>query len=192
MFAGAYRLSKRQIQQVAADLFALSISTGMISKLERQSAAVLEAPYNELAPSVHQAEVVNIDETSWRENRRKVWLWATVTALFTVFTIAKNRSGEVAQALLGERRRSGRRQRPVQRLRLDRGVLATGLLEPSASRLSGDDRPGRRRRDDRHDGCSRCRTGCSATGTGCATALWSGVRFQERMRRLRREVQAGP
>jgi transposase len=33
--AGAYRLSKRQIQQLAGDLFGLSISTGMISKLER-------------------------------------------------------------------------------------------------------------------------------------------------------------
>jgi transposase len=101
MFAGAYRLSKRQIQQVAADLFTLSISTGMIPKLERQSAAALEAPYNELATAVPQTEVANIDETSWRENRCKVWLWATVAHLFTVFTIAKNRSGEVAQALLG-------------------------------------------------------------------------------------------
>jgi transposase len=101
MFAGVYRLSKRQIQQMTADLFTLSISTGMIPKLERQSATALEAPYNELATSVHQAEVVNIDETSWRENRRKVWLWATVTGFFTVFTVAKNRSGEVAKALLG-------------------------------------------------------------------------------------------
>jgi transposase len=101
MLAGAYRLSKRQIQQVTADLFDLSISTGMISKLERQSADALEAPYNELAAAVHQADVVNIDETSWRQSRRKAWLWATVTRLFTVFTIAKHRSGEVAQALLG-------------------------------------------------------------------------------------------
>jgi transposase len=101
VFAGAYRLSKRQIRQIAADLFSLSISTGSVSKLERQSAAVLEAPYHEVAIAVHQAKVTNIDETSWRERFRKVWLWATVTPLFTVFTIAKNRSGEVAQALLG-------------------------------------------------------------------------------------------
>jgi transposase len=101
MLAGAYRLSKRQIQQLAGDLFALSISTGMISKLERQSAAALEAPYNELATAVHRAEVVNIDETSWRQDRRKAWLWATVTRWFTVFTIAKARSGEIAKALLG-------------------------------------------------------------------------------------------
>ena len=101
MFAGTYRLSKRQIPQLAADLFTLSISSGMIPKLERRSAGALEAPYNELATAVHEAEVANIDETSWREDRVKVWLWATVTPLFTVFTIAQNRSGAVAKALLG-------------------------------------------------------------------------------------------
>ncbi len=101
MFAGAYRLSKRQIRRVVADVFTLSISTGMISKLERQSAAVLEAPYNELAVAIYHAAATNIDETSWRQRLKKVWLWATVSPLFTVFTIARNRSGEVAKALLG-------------------------------------------------------------------------------------------
>src|SRR5271157_2625975 len=103
MFAGAYRLSKRQIQRLSADLFGLSISTGMISKLERQSGAVLKAPYNEVATGVHEAKAVNIDETSWRENRAKRWLWVTVTRLATVFTIARNRSGQIAEALLGSR-----------------------------------------------------------------------------------------
>jgi transposase len=101
MFAGAYRLSKRQVQQLAADLYTLSISTGMISKLERRSSEVLAAPYNELAVAIHHAKAPNIDETSWRENRRKVWLWVTVTKLVTVFTIAGRRSSDVAKALLG-------------------------------------------------------------------------------------------
>jgi transposase len=101
VFAGAYRLSKRQIQQLSADLLGLSISTGMISKLERRSAAVLEAPYNDLAVSVHSSDAANIDETSWRQDRRKAWLWVTVTRIATVFTIAGRRSGEVARALLG-------------------------------------------------------------------------------------------
>jgi transposase len=101
LFAGAYRLSKRQIRQAAADLFTLSVSTGMISKLERQSAAALGAPYNELAVAVHHAKATNIDETSWRERLKRVWLWATVAPLFTVFAIAKSRSGDVARALLG-------------------------------------------------------------------------------------------
>jgi transposase len=99
--AGAYRLSKRQIQQLAGDLLGLSISTGMISKLERQSAQALEAPYNELATAVHTAAVIHADETSWREERRKAWLWVAVTAMTTVFTIARNRTAKVAQAVLG-------------------------------------------------------------------------------------------
>jgi transposase len=103
LFAGAYRLSKRQVQQLASDLYTLSISTGMVSKLERRSSEVLEAPYHELAVSVQRAEDVNIDETSWREDRRKAWLWVTVTKLATVFTIAGTRAGEVAKALLGSK-----------------------------------------------------------------------------------------
>jgi transposase len=99
--AGAYRLSKRPIQQLAGDLFGLSISTGMISKLERQSAAALEAPYNELAAAIHTAPVVHVDETSWREDKGKAWLWATVAGLITVFTIARKRNAQVAQAVLG-------------------------------------------------------------------------------------------
>ena len=64
VLAGAYRLSKGQIQHLAAYLFGLSISIGMVANLERASAAALEAPYNQLAVSVHEAGAVNIDETS--------------------------------------------------------------------------------------------------------------------------------
>jgi transposase len=103
MLAGTYRLSKRQIPQLVGDLFGLSISTGMISKLEQRSATALEAPSHELALSVHQAEAVNIDETSWREDRTKAWLWVTVTALATVFTLVRSRGGTIAAALLGSR-----------------------------------------------------------------------------------------
>jgi transposase len=103
MLAGAYRLSKRQIPQLVGDLLGLTLSTGMIAKLEQQSAATLEAPYNELATAVHQTEAVNIDETSWREDRKKAWLWVTVTAVATVFTIVRIRAGKIAAALLGSR-----------------------------------------------------------------------------------------
>jgi transposase len=101
--AGGYRLGKRQVQQLVGDLFGLSIATGMISKLERQSATVLEAPYNELALDVHDALAVSIDDTSWREDRRKAQLWVVVTPMTTVFTIAAKRTAVVAQALLGSK-----------------------------------------------------------------------------------------
>ena len=53
------------------------------------------------AVAVHSAKAVNVDETSWREDRKKAWLWTTATRFFTAFTIAPHRSGDVAQALLG-------------------------------------------------------------------------------------------
>jgi transposase len=188
MLAGTYRLSKRQIQQLVSDLFSLSISTGMVSKLERQSAVALEAPYNELATSVHHSEVVNIDETSWRENRQKAWLWATVTGFCTVFTIAKNRSGEIAAALLGseddqvvgsdrysayEWIKASCRQVCWAHLRRD--------FQAMIDRGGNGERIGRRllslsNRLFRH--WHKVRDG---------TLSWTA--FQERMRRLRREVQ---
>jgi transposase len=84
--AGAYRLSKRQIQQLAGDLFGLSISTGMISKLERMSAEALQVPYNKLATAVHTAAVIGADETGWREDRHKAWLWVAVTQSVPIST----------------------------------------------------------------------------------------------------------
>lgn len=101
--AGAYRMSKRQIQQLAGDLLGLSIATGMVSKLERGAADALAEPYRELAESIREAAVVNVDETGWREQGRRAWLWAATTGRATVFAIAANRSGEVARALLGDK-----------------------------------------------------------------------------------------
>jgi transposase len=101
--AGGYRLSKRQVQQLVGDLFGLSIATGMVSKLERQSSMVLDAPYHELALEVHDAPATSIDDTSWREDRCKAQLWVVVTAMTTVFTIAAKRSAAVAKAVLGSK-----------------------------------------------------------------------------------------
>src|SRR5215212_7503318 len=48
VLTGAYRLSKRQVAQLCSDLLGLTISLGMIAKLERITAEVLERPVAEL------------------------------------------------------------------------------------------------------------------------------------------------
>src|SRR5512142_36577 len=107
VLAGAYRLGKRPIQQLTFDLLGLSISTGMICRLERQGAAELEAPVEELREHVREAASAHSDETSWKQGRDKAWLWVAVTKLVTVFTIATSRGAEVARDLLGSDRRKG-------------------------------------------------------------------------------------
>jgi transposase len=101
VLAGGYRLGKRPIRQLAFDLLGLTISVGMICRLERQSADELEAPVEELRQYVREAGVAHIDETSWWQGRDKMWLWTAVTRLVTVFTIAPSRGADVAKKVLG-------------------------------------------------------------------------------------------
>jgi transposase len=101
VLVGAYRLGKRPIRQLVADLLGLSISTGMISRLERQAADELAAPVEELREYVRDAPSAHIDETSWRQGPDKAWLWGAVTGLVTVFTIALSRGAAVARGILG-------------------------------------------------------------------------------------------
>lgn len=100
VLAGGYRLGKRPIQQLASDLFGLSISTGMVAKLERATAEALQQPMAELEEHIRSQDA-NVDETSWREAMHKAWLWVVVTPLVTVFHIAATRCGKVAEGLLG-------------------------------------------------------------------------------------------
>ncbi len=101
LLAGAYRLGKRPIQSLASDLFGLTISTGMVCKLERATSESLETPVAELRQYVRSQDA-GADETSWRENRSKAWLWVVVTQAATVFTIAGTRGAKVIREMLGE------------------------------------------------------------------------------------------
>src|SRR4051812_25705152 len=101
VLAGGYRLGKRPIRRLAFDVLGLTISVGMICRLERQSAAELEAPVEGLREYVREAAVAHIDETSWWQGRDKMWLWVAVTRLVTVFTIAPSRGADVAKDMLG-------------------------------------------------------------------------------------------
>lgn len=101
MLVGVCRLGKRKIQLLASDLWNLSISTGMICKLERKMAEILEPPVQEVAAYIREQHV-NIDETSWREMGKRMWLWVVATPLISYFVIRPRRNADVAREILGE------------------------------------------------------------------------------------------
>jgi transposase len=47
--------------------------------------------------------VAHLDETSWRQNGKRAWLWVAVTSMVTVFVMRCSRGSQVARELLGER-----------------------------------------------------------------------------------------
>jgi transposase len=101
LLAGQYRLGLRPVVDLAADLWGLHLSTGMVSKLRGQTAEALELPWVQLALYV-RSQNVNIDETTWRESKKRAYLWAAVTPWAAVFRICKDRTAQSAQALLGK------------------------------------------------------------------------------------------
>jgi transposase len=101
LLAGGYRLGLRPVVGLAADLWGLDISCGMVSKLRRQTGEALLLPWVEVALHV-RSQHVNIDETSWREAKQRVYLWAVATPAATLYRIAPGRSRAVAQDLLGK------------------------------------------------------------------------------------------
>jgi transposase len=101
LLAGRYRQGLRPVVDLAAALWGLDLSPGMVSKLRQRTAEALLLPWFEVLKYV-RTQHVNIDETSWRENQKRVYLWAVVTPLAALFRIAPNRTAEVAQRLLGQ------------------------------------------------------------------------------------------
>jgi transposase len=69
--------------------------------LKQAQSDALAPIVEEAQAAVPQAPVVNIDETGWRQEQRRAWLWTVVTAELTVFQIDRSRGGVVVDALLG-------------------------------------------------------------------------------------------
>lgn len=98
---GMYRLSKRNAQRLLKDLMGLELAVGTISKLERRTSRMLMAPVHQVAAAIQNSSVVNIDETSWVEDKRTTWLWSATTPELAYYTIAR-RTRAVAHQVLGE------------------------------------------------------------------------------------------
>lgn len=100
--SGAYRMSKRTVQQLLLDLYQVPISLGSICKLQRQTSEAVAAPVEQVAQALKQAPCAHADETSWRERGRKVWMWVVTMPQLAYFAIRRHRNRAVIKDLLGE------------------------------------------------------------------------------------------
>ena len=101
LFTGAYRVSKRVAESALSDLFGVKLSLGSVSASEQTMSAALAVPVAEARTYVQQQAVVHADETGWREERKRAWLWIAGTTLVTVFLVHTRRGAEAARSLLG-------------------------------------------------------------------------------------------
>ena len=102
LLTGAYRLSKRNTQQLLLDCFGVGVSLGSIKATEDNLSDALAGCVEEAAEYVQaEATSVGMDETSWRVRGQRAWLWTAVTTLVAVFVIRFSRGSDVAKEILG-------------------------------------------------------------------------------------------
>jgi transposase len=101
LLSGRYRLSRREVAQLISDVWGANVALGSVVELEQATSAALAPVVAEAQAVAQRAAVANVDETGWREGRRKAWLWVMVTTVLTVVRVDRTRSGQVARELLG-------------------------------------------------------------------------------------------
>jgi hypothetical protein len=90
------------VQEILATVGQTAVSVGSVGALEQAVSAALAAPVAEAETYVQRQPVRNVDETSWREKTKRVWLWISVTPPVTIFRLLTTRGAVGAKALLGE------------------------------------------------------------------------------------------
>lgn len=100
--SGNLGLSKRNIEELAADLFGAPIALGTVANLEQEVSAALAPAHQEAIAAVKQADVKFADETSWKLWGKLCWLWGAATANIAAFVIHAKRGAVGLAALLGE------------------------------------------------------------------------------------------
>jgi transposase len=96
---GGAQLSRRAAHTLLTEGLGFPGSLGTLSAVEDTLQAALATAYTEIAAAVAAAPVVNCDETPWRAETGKPWLWTAATPTATLFQIAPRRDTEAFLSL---------------------------------------------------------------------------------------------
>jgi transposase len=102
-FAGCHGVSKRGVEEISEAVFDAPVALGTVANLEQEVSAALAPAYAEAKQAVQEAEVKHLDETGWKENGKKRWLWVAATTSVVVFLIHTLRNAVALRKLLGEK-----------------------------------------------------------------------------------------
>jgi transposase len=99
--AGCHGISKRGIEEFAEAVFEVPIALGTIANLEQQTSAALAPVHREALAALQAAPVKNVDETGWKQNGKKRWLWVAATGQVVAFLVSPWRNVKALTRLLG-------------------------------------------------------------------------------------------
>jgi transposase len=95
------RISRRDLSELAGELFQVGISVGAIDQICQRASGLLAGPHEQLVAGVLGSGAINVDETGWflaGENRS---MWTAATANAAIFRIVADRHRDRLIELLG-------------------------------------------------------------------------------------------
>jgi hypothetical protein len=95
------RLPRRLVEAMLADVLGIEISLGSTQKAWEEVSEAVAPPVRQLQEQLPHEAVLNVDETGWRTNGDKRWIWVLVAQRFVFYVVASTRSAEVLVSLLG-------------------------------------------------------------------------------------------
>ena len=95
------RMPRRVVEALLGQVLGIEISLGSTQKCWEEASQAVADPCQELEEQLKDEAVLNVDETGWRKNAEKRYLWVFVALQYVVFTIAATRGSEVLVRLLG-------------------------------------------------------------------------------------------
>jgi hypothetical protein len=88
---GSLGVSRRDMSELAADLFGLALSAGAVDQICQRGAAALARPHERLVEKVLASRAVNIDETGWFTAHEGRTMWTATTPEAAIFRVAEDR-----------------------------------------------------------------------------------------------------
>jgi len=95
------RLPRRLVEAMLTDVLGIEISLGSTQKAWEEVSRAVEQPVAELQKQLPHEAFLNVDETGWRTNGDKRWIWGLVAKQFVFYVVASTRGAEVLASLLG-------------------------------------------------------------------------------------------
>jgi transposase len=95
------RLPRRLVEAMLSDVLGMEISLGSTQKAWEEVSRAVAQPCQQLQEQLPREAVLNVDETGWRTNGDKRWIWALAAQQFVFYVVASTRSAEVLVSLLG-------------------------------------------------------------------------------------------
>jgi len=96
------RVSRRDMSELAWDLFGLRMSVGAVDAICQRASAALADPHERLVEEVLSSPALNVDETGWFTSHDPRTMWTAATPEAAIFRICEDRHRDRLQELIGK------------------------------------------------------------------------------------------